>query len=61
MALFIISIPLMLSAVAIAVIPLLAMCRSQHRPIAAESSVLFRTDAPRSASGPDEPTLPLAA
>jgi hypothetical protein len=31
MALFIISIPLMLGAVALAVIPLLVMSRSQHR------------------------------
>jgi hypothetical protein len=61
MALFIISIPLMFGVVAIAVVPLLAMSRAQHRTMAAEADVLVRTDAAHSPSGSEEPPLPLAA
>ncbi len=61
MALFVISIPLMLGAVAIAVVPVLAMSRAQHRTVAAEAGVLDRTDAAHDPSSREEPALPLAA
>ena len=61
MTLFIISIPLMLGAGAIAVVPLLAMSRAQHRAVGPEASVLVRTDAARGPSRTEEPALPLAA
>jgi hypothetical protein len=61
MALFLISIPLMSGAVAIAVVPLLAMSRAQHRTVAAEADVLVRFDAACSPSSSEEPAQPLAA
>lgn len=61
MTLFIISIPLMLGAVAIAAVPLLVMSRAQHRAVGPEASVLVQTDAARGPSSTEDPALPLAA
>jgi hypothetical protein len=61
MALLIITIPLMLVALAIAVIPLLATSRAQHRAARAATNTIVVASALTTDGGADEPVLPLAA
>jgi hypothetical protein len=61
MALFIITIPLMLVALAIAVIPLLAVSRAQHRAARAGTHTIVVADALTTNASADEAVLPLAA
>jgi hypothetical protein len=61
MALLIITIPLMLVALAIAVVPLLAVSRAQHRGARARSNTIVVADALTTDAPADEPALPLAA
>ena len=61
MALFIITIPLMLVALAIAVIPLLAVSRAQHRGPRARTDSIVVADALTTEAPLDQSLLPLAA
>jgi len=60
MALFIISVPLMIAAVAIAVIPLIAMSHKHHRRTATVG-VDTATELQRDQQRGEEPALPIAA
>ncbi len=61
MALFIISVPLMIAAVAVAVIPLIVLSHKHHRPTAPETSMPMRANVATELRHQEEPALPIAA
>ena len=61
MALFIVSVPLMIAAVAVAVIPLIAMSHKHHRRAAVQTRMPTRVHAATELRRDAEPVLPIAA